>query len=118
MSKDLRVEINKLVKDLNTVIEASVHDANKEAQGETGIHYVDVNPRFNIHRWCEQGKWHEPAPDIDSTYFFLSSWKDVSIPESRANTDAVDQAEVKALISQGNITLPSDHCGVGMDPRH
>jgi hypothetical protein len=54
LKQDLRTEINKLVTDLNSVIEAAVNDANK-AHGGRKIHYVDVNPRFNAHRWCEQG---------------------------------------------------------------
>jgi hypothetical protein len=114
LTQDLRAEINGLVTDLNNVIAAAVSDVNKAHAGNR-IHYVDVNPRFNAHRWCESGNWHEPAPQVDSTYFFLSGWNDVSIPDATANTAAVQEAEVKSLISKGSVTLPDASCTTSLD---
>ncbi|CAO2648048.1 Nn.00g089700.m01.CDS01 [Neocucurbitaria sp. VM-36] len=114
LKQDLRVEMDGLVMDLNKVIEAAISDANA-AHGGDQIYFVDVNPRFNGHRWCEQGDWHEPAPGVDSTWFFLSGWPDVSIEGSKANTAAVESAEITSLISAGRIPVPDANCRATLD---
>jgi hypothetical protein len=114
LKQDLRTEIDNLVVDLNKVIQSAVEEANKE-HGGYQITFVDVNARFNAHRWCEQGDWHEPAPDHDDTWFFLSGWPDVSIPGSSVNSAAVEQAEVKQLISYGRVPLPESDCMKTLD---
>ncbi|KAH4220839.1 hypothetical protein HBI25_051500 [Parastagonospora nodorum] len=114
LKQDLRVEIDNLVKDLNKVIESAVTEANKE-HGGYQINFVDVNARFNAHRWCEQGDWHEPAPEADSTWFFLSGWPDVAIPGSSVKTAAIEQAEVKQIIDAGRIPLPDADCRKTLD---
>ncbi|KAF2268066.1 SGNH hydrolase [Lojkania enalia] len=114
LTTDLRHEINDLVTNLNNVISAAVSDVNKERGGEQ-VHFVDVNPRFNVHRWCEQGDWHEPAPQVESTWFFLSGWPDVSIEGANADTAAVESAEIASLISAGSIPVPDSNCRASLD---
>ncbi|KAH3948791.1 hypothetical protein HBI56_121730 [Parastagonospora nodorum] len=114
LKQDLRVEIDDLVKDLNKVIESAVTEANKE-HGGYQINFVDVNARFNAHRWCEQGDWHEPAPEVDSTWLFLSGWPDVSIEGSSVNTAAIETAEIKQIIDAGRIPLPDADCRKTLD---
>ncbi|KAH7380166.1 SGNH hydrolase-type esterase domain-containing protein [Pyrenochaeta sp. MPI-SDFR-AT-0127] len=114
LTRDLRREIDGLVMGLNKVIEEAVSEANAEHGGQQ-IHYVDVNGRFMARRWCEQGDWHEPAPKVDTTWFFLSGWPDVSIEVSSANTAAVEAAEVESLISAGRIPVPDANCRATLD---
>ncbi|KAH4847848.1 hypothetical protein HBI46_091460 [Parastagonospora nodorum] len=114
LKQDLRVEIVNLVSDLNRLIESAVTEANQE-HGGYQINFVDVNARFNAHRWCEQGDWHEPAPGVDSTWLFLSGWPDVSIAGSSIDTLAIEQAEVKQIIDAGRIPLPDADCRKTLD---
>jgi hypothetical protein len=116
LTKNLRHEIDDLVMDLNKLIGKAVDEANAEHGGNQQIHFVDVNPRFTAHRWCEQGDWHEPAPEVDSTWFFLSGWPDVSIEGSEINSIAIEEAEASALISSGRIPLPdANNCKSSLD---
>ncbi|KFX87170.1 hypothetical protein V490_08483 [Pseudogymnoascus sp. VKM F-3557] len=121
LTRDLRVELNTLVDQLNYVIAGAVADANN-AYGNTQVHYVDVTPYFNNgHRWCENpnGEFHEPEKKRDDTYFFLSSWGDVAIDGAADVSDAVDAAERAAIISSGGIPLPdAETCeaSLGTDP--
>jgi hypothetical protein len=102
--------------DLNKLIGKAVDEANSEHGGAQQIHFVDVNPRFTAHRWCEQGDWHEPAPEHDDTWFFLSAWPDVSIEGSELNSAAIEAAEISALVSSGSIPLPdANNCEGSLD---
>lgn len=69
-----------VVLQLNEVIQIAVNNANSE-HGRTQVHYVDVESRFDYHRWCENPnvEFHEPNEGRDDTWFFLSSWRDVPI---------------------------------------
>lgn len=46
---------------------------------------------------------HEPKPDRDDTWFFLSAWPDID--DSDSNTQETN--EISALGAKGNITLDS-----------
>lgn len=116
LTRDLRTELNLLVSQLNNVIEDAVKDANAEAK-TTQIHYVDVQQKFDSHRWCEQGSWHEPDSSVPSTYFFLSSWPD--LPLKNEVVESSNFADVAALVQTGSINLPSpSNCNtaLGSDP--
>ncbi|PYH83156.1 hypothetical protein BO82DRAFT_412115 [Aspergillus uvarum CBS 121591] len=64
-----------LVSQLNNIIIAAIQIANTEA-GSTRVYYVDVQSRFDSHRWCEQGI-HEPDSSAPKTYIFSSGWNDL-----------------------------------------
>jgi hypothetical protein len=83
LTTDLRSELDGLVDQLNGVIQQAINEANSE-WGGSQVHYVNMQPYFDVHRWCESGPWHEPDPSVESTYFFLSAWPDFPI-----STDAV-----------------------------
>lgn len=56
--------MNGLVTSLNSVIQAAVLDAkNMGWQKCHGVHFVDVDPSFEGHRWCEPG-----VKEPDSSY--------------------------------------------------
>jgi hypothetical protein len=110
LSTDLCRELNDLVFELNYVIQAAVDEVNKDLVNNK-VHYVDLIPAFNTHHWCEPGSWHEPAPQVASTYFFLSGWPDVPIDGGFVDTPAEEAKEQQALVSQGAIRLPdADTC--------
>lgn len=116
LTRDLRTELNVLVGQLNNVIEDAVRDANSEAK-TTQVYYVDVQKRFDSHRWCEQGSWHEPDSSVPSTYFFLSSWPDLPLENEVAQSS--NSADMADLMKLGSINLPNpSNCNtsLGSDP--
>lgn len=75
----LRQELNGLVVKLNQVTSKAVDDVNREL-GSKAVHFVDVMPYFDNHRWCEKSadpQFHEPDENRADTWYFLSGWKDV-----------------------------------------
>ncbi|KAI9890439.1 MAG: hypothetical protein M1814_003923 [Vezdaea aestivalis] len=129
LEKPIRKEFNDLVGKLNDVIKGAVDDANRD-HGKNQVHAVDVNGRFDKHRWCEAGDFHEPDESRRDTFFFLSGWRDYSVGSlgvfdtvSEVTLDAQEaaqeQSEVKALIGQKSIQLPNGaDCSskLGTDP--
>lgn len=75
LTTGLRTGMNGLVMSLNNVIQAAVLDANNLV-GRNVTRFVDVDPSFEGHRWCEPGV-KEPDPSDTSTAFFLSGRPDV-----------------------------------------
>jgi hypothetical protein len=116
LTQELRVELDDLVTDLNNVTQAAISEANTANGGEPQIHFVDLNQRFDTHRWCEQGDWHEPAPNVQSTWFFLSAWPDVSIENASVDNAtlidnaAVESSEISNIINTGGIPMPKPGC--------
>jgi hypothetical protein len=81
LTTDLRSELNGLVGQLNDLIADAVDAVNAKLDSPQ-VHVVDPNPKFDHeHHWCEEGDFHEPYPDREDTWFFLSGWPDVSIYE-------------------------------------
>jgi hypothetical protein len=114
--------LNGLVHKLSVVIKAAAADANQENGGEPRVHFVQVNPRFDAHRFCEDGDSHEPDQDRQATWYFLGDWKDVSNATGPASMVATIE-EVSAVQdfvnSTGSIKLPDpETCSnkLGSDP--
>ncbi|KAK0660438.1 putative esterase [Cercophora samala] len=107
LSKDLRKELDDLVRQLNEVIQGAISDANVE-NGGNQVHWVDVDRRWieGGHRWCEPGV-KEPDESRADTWFFLSAWKDVEPNNAAGQAAAVEEAETQMLIESGKIELPS-----------
>ncbi|PYI12923.1 mutanase [Aspergillus violaceofuscus CBS 115571] len=115
LTTEFRAELNLLVSQLNDVIIAAIQDANTEA-GSTRVYYVDVQSKFDSHRWCEQGI-HEPDSSAPNTYFFLSGWKDLPLEGSDTVTSS-DASDISYL-EQNGIDLPDpSNCetALGSDP--
>ncbi|OJJ98707.1 hypothetical protein ASPACDRAFT_30615 [Aspergillus aculeatus ATCC 16872] len=112
----MRTEMNGLVQQVNSVISAAISEANT-VLGSAGVVYVDVEPYFEGHRFCEDGV-KEPDSSRDATYFFLSNWKDVMIDNQETTTSAEIAAEVATIIADG-LTLPDAatcNTTLGTDP--
>ncbi|RAH62699.1 SGNH hydrolase [Aspergillus piperis CBS 112811] len=87
----LRKELDDLVNQMNQVIQDAIEDANT-AYGSTRVTYVDMQPLFDTHRFCEEGVY-EPSPNRGETFFFLTE------------TAAVEAAEVVHMVSLGSIPI-------------
>ncbi|CAG8112343.1 unnamed protein product [Penicillium nalgiovense] len=114
LSTSLRAELNLLVSQLNNVIEAAVQEVNAQV-GSTNVYYVDVQQKFDTHRWCEKGI-HEPDSSAQNTYFFLSAWSDLPLDDNAVTSSDTD--DISSLIQAG-ISLPdASNCEetLGSDP--
>ncbi|KPM41745.1 hypothetical protein AK830_g4814 [Neonectria ditissima] len=122
LKTDLRHELNDLVGRLNEVIGAAADETNSE-NGREQVHFVFVNPRYDSHRWCEVGDFHEPDSSRADTWFFLSAWPDIPMEAGDASVDdaAEEQQEIQAVVDSGKIELPdaascNDNLGSDPDP--
>jgi hypothetical protein len=68
MTQSLRRTLNALVDKLNGVIRATVNDINSRYRAQRVV-YVDANPNFDGHRFCEQDV-QEPDRDNPNTWIF------------------------------------------------
>lgn len=119
LTQAFRTEMNGLVTDLNSVIEAAVDAANAEWGGAQVTYVAMVEPwrAGNDHRWCANNKVYEPDSTRDDTWFFLSAWPDVNSTASVAQ----DNTDLSTLIAAGGINLPDRATcnmtlGTGPDP--
>ncbi|CAG8901464.1 unnamed protein product [Penicillium egyptiacum] len=104
LTTDLRTELNTLVTQLNNVIEDAVRDANSEL-ATASVYYVDVQQKFDTHRWCEQGI-HEPDAKAPNTYFFLSAWNDIPLGKDEVAASDSDDSDDVSFLQQTGIILP------------
>jgi hypothetical protein len=119
LTQAFRTELNGLVTQLNSVIEAAVDAANNE-WGGSQITYVDLVEPWrsgNDHRWCATNDVKEPDESRADTWFFLSGWGDVNNTASAAQ----DNSDLNALIAAGGVNLPdgatcNTTLGTGPDP--
>lgn len=98
LTKDLRRELNDLVKQLNSVISSAVEEVNKGLENPQ-VHYVDMWHAWGAgnHRWCEAGGKHEPDQTRQETYFFLCGWDDVKIGDQKDHQLEQDITDLEQL---------------------
>ncbi|PKX91286.1 putative alpha-1,3-glucanase [Aspergillus novofumigatus IBT 16806] len=104
LTTDLRKEMNDLVDGVNQAIQAAVTDTN-ELMISNATHFVDVNPYFEGHRWCEAGV-KEPDSSNRNTYFFLSGWPDVTESGMFQQSSADDSNDLSVLEATRKLPLP------------
>ncbi|KAJ5824723.1 esterase family protein [Penicillium robsamsonii] len=113
-TSSLRTKLNLLVSQLNDLIKAAVQDVNSQV-GSTNAYYVDVQQKFDTHRWCEQ-EIHEPDSSTANTYFFLGAWSDLRLGKNGVtSSDPEDMSSLR----QAGISLPdASNCEetLGSDP--
>lgn len=116
--RDLRLKINNLVTDLNTMLSQVATSVNSNYPSQR-VWFVDPNPLYNGHRFCESDNGKEVVePDSSrlDTWLFLSGWGDNSLPSTESAQDA-DNEQSNAVFAGngtnlGNVaTLPDpDTC--------
>ncbi|KAJ4404934.1 hypothetical protein N0V82_010404 [Gnomoniopsis sp. IMI 355080] len=97
-----RSELNDLVNSLNTLISNSVDQVVSE-QGTRRLHFVDISPQFDGHRWCEPNV-NEPDETTENTWLFLSAWPDRTghDEDELSEQQAQDNTDIAELQSYGN----------------
>jgi hypothetical protein len=112
----VETSLHDLVKPLHKVIEAAVFDANN-LLGRNVTHFVDMDPSFEGHRWCEPGVI-EPHASHMSTAFFLSGGSDIE-EGATIMTAAEDSADLSVLQTSDSLPLPNGNTcntALGVDP--
>ena len=79
----LRTQLNDVVKDLNKMLSSVTDSVNALYAHTQRVIFVDPNPAYAGHRWCEDGV-HEPDNDRPDTWLFLSSSPDNNLPGNPA----------------------------------
>jgi lysophospholipase L1-like esterase len=108
--KDLRLKLNNLVIDLNTMLSQVVDQVNQEYP-EQRVVFIDPNPAFNGHRFCEKdGNTEVTEPDSSriDTWLFLSGWPDNSLLDS-ATASGNEAQELRELQAGNTTALPDPY---------
>ena len=77
----LRTKLNDVVEDLNKMLSSVTDSVNALYAHAQRVIFVDPNPAYAGHRWCEDGVY-EPDNDRLDTWLFLSSSRDNNLPEN------------------------------------
>lgn len=106
--KEHRLKLNNLVAELNNMIRETVDAVN----GDLGlpwparVTFIDPNPTFNDHRFCEEGVT-EPDSGRRDTWFFLNTWNDFPIGDQAAAADVADQTSQGQQLGNLTALLPN-----------
>ena len=103
----LRVQLNNLVSNLNTMLSHVANSVNSHYDSQR-VWYVDPNPNFDGHRFCEKdGDTEVTEPDENrlDTWLFLSAWPDNSLEGSESAQDANNE-EMNAVVAGNSTALP------------
>lgn len=80
LTRELRKQLNDVVITLNAMLSHVVESVNTYYTDSQRVVFIDPNPAFKGHRWCEEGVY-EPDNDRLDTWLFLSSSHDNSLPD-------------------------------------
>ena len=104
----LRLKLNNLVTSLNTML-SQVADAVNSAYPSQRVWFIDPNPRYDGHRFCEKDggtEVTEPDENRQDTWLFLSGWPDNSLPGTESAQDANNEEE-NAVVAGNSTALPN-----------
>lgn len=108
LERSRRLQLNDLVTALNRVLSQAVDSVNR-AYLEQRVTFIDPNPAFNGHRFCEKDgdtEVTEPASSRIDTWFFLSGWPDNALID-KATASGNEVQELDELHA-GNLTALPD----------
>lgn len=102
--RPLRLKINNLVSELNTMLSQVATSVNTRYTSQR-VWFVDPNPLFDGHRFCESDggiEVTEPDASRSDTWLFLSGWEDNNLPDTDSSRHANKQQA--NAVSAGNGT--------------
>jgi hypothetical protein len=120
LSQEIRQTANDLSIDVNRMLAAAVQRVNAE-QGPK-VHFIDPNPAFNGHRFCEVDDGEEviePNPNRADTWFFLGEWHDNKL-DGGIVAAAEDIEPTLGNENANTIAIPSSSsvCGEISNPKN
>ena len=101
----LRTKLNDLVKALNAMLSRITDSVNAEYPDAQRVAFVDPNPAYAGHRWCEDGVL-EPNNDRLDTWLFLSSSPDNNLPDNPNGGLESYSHELSQQLAGPNFSLP------------
>jgi hypothetical protein len=104
--KARRNKLNSLVTSLNSMLQSVANGIN-QGYSDQKVWFIDPNPAYDGHRFCEQNA-KEPDPARDDTWLFLSAWPDSALPDdpsARINAAIQDVAFKSQPLE---VSLPDD----------
>ena len=105
--KDLRRKLNDLVNELNRML-SQVSDAVNQGSPDPRVRFVDINPKFDGHRFCEKDAGQEvtkPDKNRMDTWLFLSGWPDNGVPGSESAAESLNE-EHDAIVKGNSTAIP------------
>ena len=101
----LRTRLNDVVIALNTMLSRITESVNADYADPQRVIFVDPNPAYAGHRWCEDGVY-EPDNDRIDTWLFLSSSTDNNLPENPLGALESYNHELSQQLAGPNFPLP------------
>lgn len=101
----VRIQLNDIVRSLNKMLSHIADSINAYYANSPRVVFVDPNPAYAGHRWCEDGV-REPDNDRLDTWLFLSSSPDNSIPENPSGASESYDQEQSDQVAGPTFSLP------------
>lgn len=101
----LRTKLNVVVVALNAMLSHITDSVNAYHANTSRVVFVDPNPGYAGHRWCEDGVY-EPDNDRMDTWLFLSSSPDNNLPGNPLGAIESYYQEQSALVAGPSFPLP------------
>ena len=101
----LRTKLNDVVKALNAILSRITDTVNSYYTDAQKIVFVDPNPAYAGHRWCEDGVY-EPDNDRLDTWLFLSSSPDNDLANSPLGALESYKHELSQQLAGPKFSLP------------
>lgn len=105
LTRALRTKLNDVVKALNAMLSRISDSINAEYADAQRAIFVDPNPAYAGHRWCEDGVL-EPDNDRLDTWLFLSSSPDNNLPDNPNGALESYHHELSQQLAGPNFSLP------------
>ena len=105
LTKALRKQMNDVVVALNTMLNHVTASVNAHYSNTRRVVFVDPNPAYDGHRWCEDGVY-EPDNDRLNTWLFLSGTPDNNLPETPFGASESYHQEQLEQLAGPSFALP------------
>lgn len=105
LTRALRKQLNDVVIALNAMLIHVVESIDTCYTKSPKVVFIDPNPAYKGHRWCEEGVY-EPENDRLDTWLFLSSSPDNNLPEHPLGAMESYNQEQSQQLSGPSFSLP------------
>ena len=105
LTTTLRMQLNDVVVALNTMLSHAADSVNAFYANTEKVVFVDPNPAYAGHRWCEDGVY-EPDNDRLDTWLFLSGTPDNNLPDDLHSASESYRQEQSEQVAGPNFSLP------------
>lgn len=101
----LRTQLNDVVVALNIMLSHITDSVNNHYANTQRVVFVDPNPAYTGHRWCEEGVY-EPDNERLDTWLFLSSAPDNNLPDNPLGASESYNQQQLEQIAGPSFALP------------